>query len=507
MKGMAATTARFLPLVLVVAPSWCFSQASFQGVGDIPGGLASSAAYAISGDGTTVVGMGEGPLGPEAFRWRSSTGISGLGDLSGGAWSSAALGVSHDGNAVGGVSESSSGQQAFRWTPTAGMVGLGYMAGRPGRSVVEAVTVVGTNVVTTGAGGTDFLGEAFRQSGATYFALGDLAGGDHFSHAYGLNSNGQVYVGESASSNGIEAFRWQSNLMVGLGDLAGGEFRSQARACSATGMVVVGWGNSALGQEAFRWVSGSGMSGLGDLAGGLYWSEAMAVSADGSVVVGSAHTSAGREAMVWTQAGGMRRLADDLALQGLSLAGWTLVECTGVSADGKSFAGIGVNPQGLKEGWFASAPTPTIVSGTVDFAGLADDSAAPATVTLQLRRAGLLNVFDTRVVAMGPGGTFTVELPRNLIDVSVQTGTWLRRTISVDARPASGVTMTLDLINGDVDGSNRVDLDDFLILAGAYETTTGDPRWDGRADLTRSGMVDLDDFLVLAAAYEVVGDD
>ena len=58
--------------------------ASFQGLGDLPGGVFSSSAGGVSADGSVVVGSGTSANGYEAFRWTQATGMVGLGDLSGG---------------------------------------------------------------------------------------------------------------------------------------------------------------------------------------------------------------------------------------------------------------------------------------------------------------------------------------------------------------------------------------------------------------------------------------
>jgi len=66
--------------------------------------------------------------------------------------------------------------------------------------------------------------------------------------------------------------------------------------------------------QAFRWTSGSGMVGLGDIAGG------------------------------------MQALFDVLVANGVAaVTGWTLVEATGVSADGAWVTGYGINPMGQTE--------------------------------------------------------------------------------------------------------------------------------------------------------------
>ncbi len=99
--------------------------ATFQGLGDLPGGLFRSEANAISADGTVVVGFGSSASGGRAVLWTLADGIISLGDLPGGNSSSVANGVSADGTVVVGASSSTSGTEAFRWTLAEGMIGLG----------------------------------------------------------------------------------------------------------------------------------------------------------------------------------------------------------------------------------------------------------------------------------------------------------------------------------------------------------------------------------------------
>src|SRR5438874_13395780 len=101
------------------------SAATFQGIGDLPGGTFYSYATGVSVDGKVVVGASSSASGYQAFRWTATTGMVPLGDLPGGSFDSGANGVSGDGWIVVGGSSSSTGYQAFRWTATNGMVGLG----------------------------------------------------------------------------------------------------------------------------------------------------------------------------------------------------------------------------------------------------------------------------------------------------------------------------------------------------------------------------------------------
>jgi probable HAF family extracellular repeat protein len=166
--------------------------ASFQGLGDLPGGVFGSAAYEVSADGSVVVGLSWSANGQEAFRWTQQTGMVGLGDLPGGYFSSGASGVSADGSVVVGSSRSASGGEAFRWTQQTGMVGLG-----------------------------------------------DLPGGGFQSDAYGVSGDGSVVVGFSQSANNREAFRWtQATGMVGLGYLSG-NISSRANQYQQMGLLLL----------------------------------------------------------------------------------------------------------------------------------------------------------------------------------------------------------------------------------------------------------------------------
>ena len=69
------------------------------GLGDLPGGVFESFGFAVSADGSTIVGRGSSNSGTEAFRW-TSAGMVGLGDLQGGTFHSQAKGVSGDGSSL-----------------------------------------------------------------------------------------------------------------------------------------------------------------------------------------------------------------------------------------------------------------------------------------------------------------------------------------------------------------------------------------------------------------------
>jgi len=56
----------------------------------------------------------------------------------------------------------------------------------------------------------------------------------------------------------------------------------------------------------------------------------------------------------------MRLLKDVLTEQGIDLTGWALRHAKGISADGLTIVGEGINPLGASEGWIATiVPEPT----------------------------------------------------------------------------------------------------------------------------------------------------
>jgi probable HAF family extracellular repeat protein len=335
--------------------------AVLHGLGDLPGGSFYSVALGISADGDSVVGRSGVSDGFATFRWVRGNGMERLSTLSDGASNTRITAISADGSAIVGTGYRGR-PRAFRFCAAEGIRWLHELSANGQISFAYDVSADGSVVVGRKCLSDRF--EAFRWTAAEgLVGLGDLPGGDFQSAAFGVTADGSVVVGTANSSQGPEAFRWtQADGMLGLGDLPGGAWCSEARATSADGSVVVGHSSSAAGTQAFRWSRAEGMIGLGDLPGGRFESTALAVSADGSVIVGSSHSKDGTEAFLWTQAAGIRSLRTVLYQLGAHVAGWELVEATGLSADGNVIVGYGENASGCMEAWRAdldsdAAPT------------------------------------------------------------------------------------------------------------------------------------------------------
>lgn len=232
--------------------------------------------------------------------------------------------------------------------------------------------------------------------------------------SFGVSADGSTAVGYQDGPNGSEAYRWtESGGAQGLGFLS---TISGASDVSADGNTVVGSGNGG----AFIWTPDTGMTNLAT-TGPLnepFFGQPNAISADGSTVVGVVGPSP--EAWIWTETSGLQFLGISQAAYGasadgsvviggsqfsrssgiawiydktngvrdlktvfendygLDLTGWNLYAALDISDDGTKFTGVGINPMGQQEAWYAdisAVPVPAAAwlfgSGLVGLIGLA----------------------------------------------------------------------------------------------------------------------------------------
>lgn len=362
------------PYFLAEAAASPVAGASFTGLGRLAG-TGGSHASAVSGDGNVVVGYCATEINAgEAFRWTAAGGMQSLG-LWPGYNMSHAVGVSADGSVVAGYCRAANPTvptAAFRWTAAEGMVPLGTLGGAVWGSVAYDVSADGTVIVGRSSSAAGPQAEAFRWTAATGMQGLGFVPNSQYSQALGVSADGQVVVGYSKTSDVEEghAFRWTAaGGMQDLGDLAGGGFSAAAHAASADGSVVVGAGLTETGHEPARWTAEDGMVSLGLMGANSGYSANAAwdVSDDGTVVLGMA----GSVPFLWDDVRGMRALRTVLEDEcGLDLDGWRLFESGGLSADGRTIVGAGVNPDDQYEAWMAVIPEPATL-GLLALGGLA----------------------------------------------------------------------------------------------------------------------------------------
>ncbi len=377
--------------------------ATFQGLGDLPGGAFYSTAAAVSADGSTVLGYSLSSSSYEAFRWNAADGMVGLGYLTS---TDRGLDVSDDGSTIVGarITMTVFGDEAVRWTTEGGITSVWQLLVNNGFDMTDWPRLVQANGVSNdgnvivGTGVSSNSPEAYRMTEmGGIVGLGELAGGLVGSYALAVSADGSTVVGYSYSServvgfNSYEAFRWTADSgMAGLGILPGG-YLSRATAVSADGSIVVGQSESGSPESgrvglAFRWTEDEGIVSLGDLPGGSTSSYASDISDDGTVVVGSSDSGSafGAEAFRWTPGKGMESVRQLLIDSGVDLTGWHLSGAHGVSADGRVIVGDGINPNGQYEAWRAVLD---------EVVGLAWDEDVPRAYSTKTDETGNVDTF------------------------------------------------------------------------------------------------------------------
>jgi probable HAF family extracellular repeat protein len=206
-----------------------------QSLGVLPTGTYSRA-YGVSADGSVVVGTStvDRGNGSEAFRWTAATGMQGLGDLAGGIVASEGYAISGDGSTIVGMGFDGVQSPAVRWTQQTGMVSLGGLPGGNGWGQALAVNGDGSVIVGTASDPLDEFGRAGTDRAAfiwdaahgmrklqtvleTEYGL-DLSGWD-LGSAVGISADGKVITGKNIGGDrGITS--WVAVLGTPLGQPA-----------------------------------------------------------------------------------------------------------------------------------------------------------------------------------------------------------------------------------------------------------------------------------------------
>lgn len=349
--------------------------AQFQGLGGLTATDVYSEATAISGDGLTVVGYSFDEHGDiRSFRWTADTGMVVLPAINP-EWSyGEAFGVSHDGSVIVGQdynlgSEDGGTRQAYLWTAGPSPSDPGTTTGLPyadteySYATAKAVSADGSTVVGAEGGGY----RAFLWTAAT----GTQIIADDGSAATSVSGDGSVVVGSGFYDNWGQAFRWtrEGGLDYFLSELSLGD--STAIAISADGSTIVGHYDYI---HSFAWTEAGGLRLLDELPGSSD-NHVLALSADGRWAVGHSGELYEEIAVLWDTTTGAVQDLNTLFTStfGFDLEGWTLQVATGISADGLTITGWGLNPEGATEGWVAhmgAVPEPSAFAAIAGFFAL-----------------------------------------------------------------------------------------------------------------------------------------
>jgi len=344
---------KFLIFVCIQWVVPCYAQhATFQSLGDLPGGIFSSSVKGVSDNGKVIIGYGMTSLGEEAFRWTERTGMVGLGNLPDNIFKKSwANSVSPDGNVIVGygdpVGQGWNTYKGFVWTLSEGMREIGTLD-TSNRSM--ALCVSGNGTVIAGDGGP----AAFRWTKKSETKrMGVLPGRTH-SRIIDMSADGKVMIGQSYSLpawNDEDGFIMADDVtMQSMSSLTGGKY-CMVLAVSPDGYVVAGT-TYASSYPAFFWTKEKGMVTIGHLPE-RNTTHPGDMTPYGKVIVGGSFSGPDQgDAFIWDSIHGMRNLQNMLEKEyGLNLVGWKLQNASGITPDGNIIVGDAINPQGQKEGF------------------------------------------------------------------------------------------------------------------------------------------------------------
>jgi hypothetical protein len=148
------------------------------------------------------------------------------------------------------------------------------------------------------------------------------------------------------------------------------------------------------------------------------------------------------------------------------------------------------------------APNATrTLSGRVVFNDFAFGT-PPTSVDILVRNPVTEAVVNTTSVTLGANGEFSVTVPASgVFNVSTKARAWLRRAAIADARTGDASDLTINLINGDIDGDDSISILDYISLSAAFGTELGSPGWNPLNDLDGDDLVSILDYIILSSNY------
>jgi hypothetical protein len=158
----------------------------------------------------------------------------------------------------------------------------------------------------------------------------------------------------------------------------------------------------------------------------------------------------------------------------------------------------------------------TLISPTVT--GTLGTSMAPGTapriVSASVRNTGDANTLFTlpSLVVTGDGPFYINNFPFGMLDLALRGttvggSTYLRRVIAgIDTTASSADVGAYDLLPGDLNGDDFIDLFDLITFFEAYGTSSGDSNYSANADINGDGIIDLFDLIGFFSSYGASSD-
>ena len=135
-----------------------------------------------------------------------------------------------------------------------------------------------------------------------------------------------------------------------------------------------------------------------------------------------------------------------------------------------------------------------VISGSINIPGVSDLSGVTVKVTINGR---------TIDVTPNSDGSFEFD---NLRDgdftVSVVAEQYVQSCLNTEVTGGNSVNLgNIELLAGDINNDNEINIADFTYLAGRYGSSVGDDRFDVKADLNKDGEINIQDLAILGSHF------
>ncbi len=281
-----------------------------------------------------------------------------------------------------------------------------------------------------------------------------------------------------------------------------------------SGHLYVSFNSSAGGGiEEFDPNSGASMGDLISTGRGIWDAQGFGWGPDGTLYVTSSNNqkilrfnSGGQSLGSFTTAGqplGLRFNSNGELLSTI----WATRQVARIAVPGfNQLGGLFPDTANLDQPWFIELVNPSIECQLI-FGGRTNPSPPSTPVVVEIGWPGTGITIQSRTATVQSSGKISILAPSFLseYDLRIKYGTYLTQTQRVDTRDSSRSKATFNLINGDCDGSDTVDASDYRLMAPAMGTSSGQPGWDARADLTGDGVVSSADVIVFSQNFAKTG--
>jgi hypothetical protein len=401
---------------------------------------------------------------------------------------------------TGSLTLDSKWQGSFAGDYTPGYPGPPYLeGGGPDRSEESAIVALGDGWLDWGVMWQSFEG---MMSALTYSLGAATFTNKWHAHLEYVPSNGNdipsgsykigyrlsdvasesVFNGLPGPTYGLDNVRWSTESLLG------------GRLSKPTGSIDLG-----LASYYFYQVSGSNPTGtLNDMEGGepgTYWAFA-------------------RVKFHWVGAPTNKWLSDAYLYTGVGCTQWA-------EAHADTSMGFIYNRQEQVELYSVASGSNGILRGTIDLNGGNPDKLRGKGIIVDYRETGTSSVaFRAVLTPELDGSDYVYEIPApdssGTYDLSIQYDHCLRKTITIDTSDLPD-PLNIELLNGDVNLDNTVDIGDYAVCSGSFGMDDSDPDWSTPdtastvsaedCDLDGDGEITVGDYGIISTNWGEEGDD